>query len=164
MAEWQRTLTPEDIKKENAYRTAQRRAGKSRRGNIKDPNAPKKPLSAYFMFLQWIRADEERVRKVFGEERETTAQSVLAAETWRNMSDEEKKVSFVALCFLYSSFFPSSFSFFFCLFDSLKFPYFLLGIFTAFLFSTFVSFYLGERTAERAYFSLWYWRSRRRFK
>ncbi|PAV21341.1 hypothetical protein PNOK_0396800 [Pyrrhoderma noxium] len=91
VAEWQRTLTPEDIKKENAYRTAQRRAGKSRRGNIKDPNAPKKPLSAYFMFLQWIRADEERVRKVFGEERETTAQSVLAAETWRNMSDEEKK-------------------------------------------------------------------------
>ena len=42
-----RTLTPEDIKRENAYRTAQRKAGKSRKGNIKDPNAPKKPLSAF---------------------------------------------------------------------------------------------------------------------
>ena len=93
LAAWQRTLTPDDIKRENAFRTAQRRAGKSRKGNIKDPNAPKKPLSAYFMFLQHIRADPERVRKVFGDEKETTAQSVLAAKTWREMTDEERKVS-----------------------------------------------------------------------
>ncbi|KAL5529999.1 hypothetical protein ACEPAF_6256 [Sanghuangporus sanghuang] len=91
LSAWQRTLTPEDIKRENAFRTAQRRAGKSRKGNIKDPNAPKKPLSAYFMFLQHIRADPERVRSVFGDERETTAQSVLAAQTWREMTDEERK-------------------------------------------------------------------------
>lgn len=87
-----RTLTPDDIKRENAFRAAQRKAGKSRRGNMKDPNAPKKPLSAYFMFLQRIRADERLVREVFGGEGETTRQSVLAAARWRAMTDEERKV------------------------------------------------------------------------
>ncbi|KAI0638395.1 hypothetical protein C8Q77DRAFT_1048826 [Trametes polyzona] len=88
---YMRTLTPEDIKRENAYRTAQRKAGKSRKGNLKDPNAPKKPLSAYFMFLQRIRSDPELVKEVFGDETETTKQSVLAAAKWRSMTDEEHK-------------------------------------------------------------------------
>ncbi|PVF96301.1 hypothetical protein CPB86DRAFT_709363, partial [Serendipita vermifera] len=88
---WQRTLTPEDIKRENRYRAAQRKAGLSRRANIKDPNAPKKPLSAYFMFLARIRSDPALVQEVFGDETETTRQSVLAARRWREMSDEEKK-------------------------------------------------------------------------
>ncbi|KAI0082372.1 hypothetical protein K474DRAFT_1585548 [Panus rudis PR-1116 ss-1] len=91
LAAYMRTLTPDDIKKENAFRTAQRKAGKSRRGNIKDPNAPKKPLSAYFMFLQRIRSDPDLVKEVFGDETETTKQSVLAAAKWRSMTDEERK-------------------------------------------------------------------------
>ena len=109
MEAWQRTLTPEDIRRENAFRAAQRKAGKSRRGNIKDPNAPKKPLSAYFMFLRHIRDDAGRVRDVFGDERETTAQSVLAAQKWRSMTDEERKVSkhFVILFLLSVISFPS---------------------------------------------------------
>ena len=86
------SLTPDDIKRENVFRAAQRKSGKSRRGNIKDPNAPKKPLSAYFMFLQRIRSDPVLVRDVFGDETETTKQSVLAAEKWRSMTDEERKV------------------------------------------------------------------------
>jgi hypothetical protein len=86
------SLTPDDIKRENVFRAAQRKAGKSRRGNIKDPNAPKKPLSAYFMFLQRIRSDPVLVNEVFGDETETTKQSVLAAEKWRSMTDEERKV------------------------------------------------------------------------
>ncbi|KDN51196.1 hypothetical protein RSAG8_00825, partial [Rhizoctonia solani AG-8 WAC10335] len=90
LAAWQRTLTPEDIRQENVFRSAQRKAGKSRRSNLKDPNAPKKPLSAYFMFLQWIRADPARVQDVFGDETETTRQSVLAASKWRDLSDAEK--------------------------------------------------------------------------
>lgn len=93
LAAYMRTLTPEDIKRENAFRTAQRKAGKSRKGNIKDPNAPKKPLSAYFMFLQRIRSDPDLVREVFGDETETTKQSVLAAGKWRSMTDDERKVS-----------------------------------------------------------------------
>jgi hypothetical protein len=92
VAAWHRTLTPEDIKRENKYRAAQRKAGLSRRANIKDPNAPKKPLSAYFMFLAKIRSDQRLVDQVFGGETETTRQSVLAARRWREMSDEEKKV------------------------------------------------------------------------
>ncbi|KAJ7368651.1 putative HMG1 protein [Mycena albidolilacea] len=91
LASYMRTLTPDDIKRENAFRAAQRKAGKSRKSNIKDPNAPKKPLSAYFMFLQRIRADKRLVEEVFGEETETTRQSVLAAARWRAMSDEERK-------------------------------------------------------------------------
>lgn len=92
LAAWQRTLTPADIKRENKFRAAQRKAGLSRRANIKDPNAPKKPLSAYFMFLARIRSNPVLVQEVFGNETETTRQSVLAAQRWREMSDEEKKV------------------------------------------------------------------------
>lgn len=88
---YMRSLTPEDIKKENAFRTAQRKAGRSRKSNIKDPNAPKKPLSAYFMFLQRIRSDPALVREIFGDEQETTKQSVLAAAKWRSMTDDERK-------------------------------------------------------------------------
>ena len=89
------SLTPEDIKRENAYRTAQRKAGKSRKSNIKDPNAPKKPLSAYFMFLQRIRANPRMVHEIFGDETETTKQSVLAAAKWRSMTDDERKVALI---------------------------------------------------------------------
>lgn len=45
------------------------------------------------MFLQYIRSDAALVVEVFGEERETTAQSILAAQKWRSMTDDERKVS-----------------------------------------------------------------------
>ncbi|KAF8525296.1 high mobility group box domain-containing protein, partial [Gautieria morchelliformis] len=88
---WKRTLTPTDIERENAFRAAQRKAGKSRRKNINDPNAPKRPLTAYFLFLQAIRADPQMTRDVFGDTTESTRQSVLAAAKWRSMSDVEKQ-------------------------------------------------------------------------
>ncbi|ORY23549.1 hypothetical protein BCR39DRAFT_561920 [Naematelia encephala] len=91
LAEWQATLTPDDIRAENAFRAQQRKEGKSRKGNLKDPNAPKKPLSAYFLFLKGIRENDDLRARVWGEESETTKQSVLAAERWRNLSDDEKK-------------------------------------------------------------------------
>jgi len=91
LAAWKRTLTPADVKAENQFRTAQRKAGKSKRSNLKDPNAPKKPLSAYFMFLQMIRSDPDMVREVFGDEESTTKQSVLAAVKWRSLTDAEKQ-------------------------------------------------------------------------
>ncbi|WVQ64400.1 uncharacterized protein L199_002566 [Kwoniella botswanensis] len=91
LAAWQATLTPEDIKAENAFRAQQRKEGKSRKGNLKDPNAPKKPLSAYFLFLKGIRENDDIRAKVWGEESETTKQSVLAAEKWRSLTDDEKK-------------------------------------------------------------------------
>jgi hypothetical protein len=92
LAKWHATLTPEDIRAENAFRAQQRKEGKSRRGNLKDPNAPKKPLSAYFLFLKGIRENDELRATVWGDEAETTRQSVLAAERWRGLTDDEKKV------------------------------------------------------------------------
>jgi hypothetical protein len=91
LAAWKRTLTPSDIKAENLFRAAQRKAGKSRKANLKDPNGPKKPLSAYFMFLQKIRSSPEMIQEVFGDETETTKQSILAAKKWRTLTDEEKQ-------------------------------------------------------------------------
>ncbi|KAI9634255.1 uncharacterized protein MKK02DRAFT_28906 [Dioszegia hungarica] len=88
---WQAALTPEDIRLENAFRAQQRRDGKSRKANIKDPNAPRKPLSAYFLFLKSIREDAELRAKVWGAEAETTKQSVLAAQRWRALTDVEKQ-------------------------------------------------------------------------
>ncbi|KAE8541205.1 hypothetical protein D1P53_002562 [Cryptococcus gattii VGV] len=91
LAAWQATLTPEDIRAENAFRAQQRKEGKSRKGNIKDPNAPKKPLSAYFLFLKAIRENSDIRAQVWGTEAETTKQSVMAAEKWRSLTDDEKR-------------------------------------------------------------------------
>lgn len=91
LATWQSTLTPEDIRKENLFRAAQRRLGKSRRGNMRDPNAPKKPLTAYFLYLQSLRADTTRAQEVLQGEQNTTKQSVLAAAKWRSLTDKEKE-------------------------------------------------------------------------
>lgn len=91
LAKWQHTLTPEDVRIENAFRANQRKSGKSRKGNLKDPNAPKKPLSAYFLFLKAIRSSPELTKQVFEGESETTKQSMLAAKRWRSFSDDEKK-------------------------------------------------------------------------
>lgn len=91
LAAWRAKLTPDDIRHENMFRSAQRKLGKSRRGNLKDPNAPKKPLSAYFLFLRTIRTDPEMSKEVLEGEHETTKQSVLAAAKWRTLSDEEKQ-------------------------------------------------------------------------
>lgn len=67
-----------------------------------------------------MRADPERVRVVFGDERETTAQSVLAAKHWRGMTDEERKVSLtrISLLFHHFSFLPFFFRLSFALFLS----------------------------------------------
>jgi hypothetical protein len=86
------SLTPEDIKRENEFCAAQRKAGKARRGNIRDLNAPKKLLSMYFMFLQRIRLDLVPVMYVLGDATETTKQSALATEKWCSMTGEERKV------------------------------------------------------------------------
>ncbi|KAJ7592715.1 HMG-box [Mycena floridula] len=94
LSAYMRTLTPDDIKCENAYRTAQRKSGKSRKDNIEDLNAPKKPLSAYFMFLQRIKTNPYMVQEIFGDETETIKKSVLAAAKWRAMTDDERKPYF----------------------------------------------------------------------
>lgn len=90
---WLGTLSPDEIKRENEFRTGQRKAGKSRKGNLKDPNAPKKPLSAYFLFLKAIRSNRALTRIVFEDAEATTKQSTLAAMRWRGFTPEQKGVS-----------------------------------------------------------------------
>ena len=90
-----RTLTPDDIKRENLFRAAQRKAGKSCMRDMEDPNAPKKPLSAYLMFLERIRANPRLVADIFGNETDVTKQSILAASKWRSMTDAERQVIFI---------------------------------------------------------------------
>ncbi|KAG1725957.1 hypothetical protein EDD22DRAFT_1018707 [Suillus occidentalis] len=95
-AAYMRSLTPDDIKKENTFHTAQRKVGHSRKSNIKDPNAPKKPLSTYFgMFLQRIRSDPALVRETFGDEQETTKQSPFLVQA------EQEKLEYGAARRLY---------------------------------------------------------------
>ena len=91
LATWRAQLTPEEIRHENMIRTAKRRMGQSRRGNLRDPNAPKKPLSAYFLYLRSIRADPEQREDVLRGEHDTTKQSVLAAAKWRSLNADEKR-------------------------------------------------------------------------
>ena len=93
------SLTPDDIKRENAFRAAQRKAGKSHKSNIKDPNAPKKPLSVFLMFLQHIRANPHLAQDIFGDETRATKHSVLAAAKWQSMTNAERQVStYLSVC------------------------------------------------------------------
>ena len=77
-------------------RAAQRKAGKSRKSNIMDTNAPKKPMSAYFKFMQQIRANPLLVSDI-GVETEIAKRSVtaLAAMKWRSMTNAERQVKFL---------------------------------------------------------------------
>jgi len=82
LAAYVSTLTPEDAKRENTFRTT----------NVKDPNAPKKDPSGFFMFLQWLRSDPELAQGAFSDETDATRQTILAAAEWRSMTDDERKV------------------------------------------------------------------------
>ena len=86
-------LSAEDIRRENSSRTGKRAAGRSRKLWGRGESIPQKPLSAYFKFLKHIRSDRALAKDVFGDETETTQQSVLAAGRWRAMTVEERKVS-----------------------------------------------------------------------
>lgn len=68
---------PQDSKK---YNTMQ---GKRR----KDPNAPKKPYSAYFLFAQEVREDVKRENP----DERITVISMKIAEKWKGLSEEQKK-------------------------------------------------------------------------
>jgi len=56
---------------------------------IKDPNAPKRPASAYLIFQNKIR------EKVKAENPDSTYQEIVSkiADIWKEMGEEEKKVS-----------------------------------------------------------------------
>jgi HMG (high mobility group) box/HMG-box domain len=53
---WRNSLTPEDIKRENAYITSQRKKGKSNIARLRDPTKPKAPQTPFFQFLTEYRS------------------------------------------------------------------------------------------------------------
>ncbi|KAG6835373.1 hypothetical protein H0H93_002059 [Arthromyces matolae] len=64
---------------------------RSREVRLKDVNAPKKPLGAFFLFLQEIRGNSQMAKDVFQDETETMRQSVQAAAKWRSMTEDERQ-------------------------------------------------------------------------
>ncbi|GAA6009903.1 hypothetical protein JCM11491_000860 [Sporobolomyces phaffii] len=91
LEEWKKTLTPEMIKEENAVRANRRKLGLSRKANLKIAGEPKRPKTAYFLFLSEHR-DQGADSDVLHGETRILEQSRLAAAAWRALSESEKKV------------------------------------------------------------------------
>ncbi|GAA98989.1 hypothetical protein E5Q_05678 [Mixia osmundae IAM 14324] len=89
LSEFRSSLTPEMIRQENKVRFQQRKGGK-RIGNLRDPDAPKRPSTAFFLFLTRGRNDPSSVglQSLPGK---TTEQTVVLAGRWKEMSDAEKE-------------------------------------------------------------------------
>ncbi|KAF9105487.1 exp1-like protein [Mortierella sp. AM989] len=77
-------MTPIEFKLENSRRQALRAAGKSHLPSLKDPNAPKRPLSSYFLFSQ-----EQRQSGKFDTLSVQEQAKAFAAE-WKNLPASEK--------------------------------------------------------------------------
>ncbi|EJU06355.1 hypothetical protein DACRYDRAFT_19543 [Dacryopinax primogenitus] len=96
LAAWERTLRPELIKAENQFRAHSRRHGyngkKFSKTNMKNPNIPPKPLSAFFLYSKEIKDTPELTQRIFGSETEAKARAKLAAASWRAMTPAEKQI------------------------------------------------------------------------
>ncbi|KAF9122186.1 exp1-like protein [Mortierella sp. 14UC] len=77
-------LTPEEFKIENARRQALRAAGKRGLPSLKDPNAPKRPLSSFFRYAQ----DQRSSGKFASMSVKDQAKAI--AESWNKISEQEK--------------------------------------------------------------------------
>ncbi|GAA5936871.1 uncharacterized protein JCM15063_000086 [Sporobolomyces koalae] len=87
---WKKTLTPEMIREENVVRANRRKLGLSRKHNLKMDGEPKRPRTAYFLFLNEqhkLGPDSEVLQ---GETR-VIEQSKLLAAAWRALPESEKK-------------------------------------------------------------------------
>ncbi|KAG9070546.1 exp1-like protein [Linnemannia hyalina] len=77
-------LTPEEFKIENARRQALRAAGKRGLPSLKDPNAPKRPLSSFFSYAQDQRKEGNFTNLPIKE------QAKAIAESWSKAPELEK--------------------------------------------------------------------------
>ncbi|KAK3805693.1 MAG: hypothetical protein JOS17DRAFT_768347 [Linnemannia elongata] len=77
-------LTPEEFKIENARRQALRAAGKRGLPSLKDPNAPKRPLSSFFRYAQDQRKEGKFASLPIKE------QAKAIAESWSKAPEHEK--------------------------------------------------------------------------
>ncbi|WFD44370.1 hypothetical protein MPSI1_003038 [Malassezia psittaci] len=81
---WRESLTPEDIRRQNLYYSHQRKAGKVTPSNLRDPNMPKRPPGAFFLFVQ----EQRNAGSLSGSVLE---QSRQAGEMWKSMSADKRQ-------------------------------------------------------------------------
>lgn len=82
---WQKSLTPDDIQRQNQFLAHQRKAGKKTvRRNIPVPDNMKRPLSAFFLFAQHLRANSQTTQPVYEFAKEAGAK-------WKALSAKEKE-------------------------------------------------------------------------
>lgn len=84
VAKWQESLTPDEIRRQNRYLQARRKSGKSAPSNLRDPSAPKRPVGAFFLYVQHLRD----MGTVPGPSRNI---SRVAGERWKQLSAAEKE-------------------------------------------------------------------------
>ncbi|KAF9346827.1 exp1-like protein [Mortierella sp. AD094] len=77
-------LTPAEYKLENQRRQALREAGKKGLPALKDPNAPKRPLSNFFLFAKDLRVSGKYAHMSLKD------QSKAFAEAWASLPENEK--------------------------------------------------------------------------
>ncbi|KAF9090435.1 exp1-like protein [Mortierella sp. AM989] len=77
-------LTPAEYKLENQRRQALREAGKKGLPALKDPNAPKRPLSNFFLFAKDLRESGKYAHMSLKD------QSKAFAEAWGKLDEAEK--------------------------------------------------------------------------
>ncbi|KAG0247614.1 exp1-like protein [Mortierella polycephala] len=77
-------LTPEQFKIENTRRQALRAAGKKNLPALRDPNAPKRPLTSYFRYIQDLRKTGKYADLPLRE------QAPAMANDWKNVPQAEK--------------------------------------------------------------------------
>ncbi|KAG0290320.1 exp1-like protein [Dissophora globulifera] len=78
-------LTPAEFKLENTRRQALRAAGKRSLPALKDPNAPKRPLSSFFSF-----AKDQRDAGKFSDLAQKD-QARAFAKAWKELSEEQRR-------------------------------------------------------------------------
>jgi hypothetical protein len=88
-------LTPEEFKLENARRQALRAAGKKSLPRLKDPSAPKRPLSSFFRFAQDLRQSGKYAD--LPQKEQTKAFGTAWAEASKTEKDRYNELSRVAL-------------------------------------------------------------------
>ncbi|KAF9187185.1 exp1-like protein [Haplosporangium sp. Z 767] len=77
-------MTPAEYKQENQRRAALRESGKKGLPSLKDPNAPKRPLSNFFLYAKDLRESGKYSHLSLKE------QSKAFAEAWSTLADAEK--------------------------------------------------------------------------
>ena len=90
LAAYTASLSPAQIKEENAIRSRRRKAGLSNKRNLKIPGAPKRPLTGYMTFVGEVRRNRPEVIEGISNVLE---QSKAIAAEWRALDESDRQVS-----------------------------------------------------------------------